>query len=69
MLKVYTVKSYVSINGGDWQRVGHSGHIMTDNNPTEKVILNNASMNVVNMSASIHWMVFISVVHCLKRSQ
>ena len=45
MLKVYTVKSYVSINGGDWQRVDHSGHIMTDNNPTEKVILNNATFD------------------------
>ena len=45
MLKVYTVKSYVSINGGDWQRVGLNGHIMTDNNPTEKVILNNATFD------------------------
>lgn len=45
MLKVYTVKSYVSINGGDWQRVGHSGHIMTDNNPTEKVFFKDATFN------------------------
>ena len=45
MLKVYTVKSYVSINEGDWQRVGHNGHAMTDNNPTEKVILNNATFD------------------------
>ena len=45
MLKVYTVKSYVSINEGDWQQVGHSGYIMTDNNPTERVILNNATFD------------------------
>lgn len=45
MLKVYTVKSYVSINGGDWQRVGFSGYTMTDDNPIEKVILNNATFD------------------------
>lgn len=45
MLKVYTVKSYVSINGGDWQRVGFSGHTMTDDNPIEKVILNNTTFD------------------------
>lgn len=45
MLKVYTVKSYVSINGRDWQRVGFSGYTMTDDNPTEKVILNNATFD------------------------
>lgn len=54
MLKVYTVKSYVSINGGDWQRVGHSGHIMTDNNPTEKVILNNATFDECYKYVSQH---------------
>ena len=45
MLKVYTVKSYISINGEDWQRVGHSGHTMTNNNPTEKVLRNNATFD------------------------
>ena len=45
MLKVYTVKSYVSINGGDWQRVGISGHTMTDDNPIEKILLDNATFN------------------------
>lgn len=45
MLKVYTVKSYVSINGGDWQQVGFSGCTMTDDNPIEKVILNNATFD------------------------
>lgn len=45
MLKVYTVKSYVSINGEDWQRVGISGHTITDDNPTEKVILDNATFD------------------------
>ena len=45
MIKVYTVKSYVSINGGDWQRVGFDGHTMTDDNPIEKVIFNNATFD------------------------
>lgn len=54
MLKVYTVKSYVSINGGDWQQVGLSGHIMTDNNPTEKVILNNATFDECYKYVSQH---------------
>ena len=54
MLKVYTVKSYVSINEGDWQRVGHSGHIMTDNNPTEKVMLNNATFDECYKYVSQH---------------
>ena len=54
MLKVYTVKSYVSINGGDWQRVGLSGHTMTNNNPTEKVMLNNATFDECYKYVSQH---------------
>lgn len=54
MLKVYTVKSYVSINEGDWQQVGRSGYIMTDNNPTEKVILNNATFDECYKYVSQH---------------
>ena len=54
MLKVYTVKPYISINGEDWQRVGLSGHIMTDNNPTEKVILNNATFDECYKYVSQH---------------
>ena len=45
MLKVYTVKSYVSINGGDWQQVGYNGHTILDDNPTEITILDNATFN------------------------
>ena len=54
MLKVYTVKSYVSINEGDWQQVGRSGHTMTDNNPTEKVMLNNATFDECYKYVSQH---------------
>lgn len=54
MLKVYTVKSYISINGEDWQRVGLSGHTMTNNNPTEKVMLNNATFDECYKYVSQH---------------
>lgn len=45
MLKVYEVKSYVSINGEDWWQVGRDGHTISDENPTEKVFLDNAAFN------------------------
>ena len=45
MLKVYTVKSYISINGEDWCHVGRDGRIISDENPTEKVFLDNATFN------------------------
>ena len=45
MLKVYTVKSYVSINGGDWWHVGYDGHTITDDSPTEKILLDNATFD------------------------
>ena len=45
MLKVYTVKSYVSINGEDWWHIGCDGHIITDDNPTEKILLDNATFD------------------------
>lgn len=54
MLKVYTLKSYVSINGEDWQRVDCSSYIMTDNNPTEKVMLNNATFDECYKYVSQH---------------
>lgn len=45
MLKVYTIKSYVSINGENWKHVGHDGHTMSDDNPTEEIFLDNATFN------------------------
>lgn len=45
MLKVYEVKSYVSINGEDWWQVGRDDHTISDENPTEKVFLDNAAFN------------------------
>ena len=30
MLKVYTVKSFVSIDDGEWQKVGTNRHLVTD---------------------------------------
>lgn len=45
MLKVYTVKSYVSINGGDWQQVGRDGCTISDENPTDKIFLDNVTFD------------------------
>ena len=45
MLKVYTVKSYVSINGEDWWNVGRDGCTISDENPTEKVFLDNTTFD------------------------
>ena len=45
MLKVYTVKSYVSINGEDWWHVGCNGHTISDENLTEKIFLDNVTFN------------------------
>ena len=44
MLKVYLVKSYVSIDDADWQQVGSIGHIVRDDKPTEKVFFENFTL-------------------------
>ena len=44
MLKVYIVKSYVSIDGADWQQVGSIGHLVRDDNPTERVFFENFTL-------------------------
>jgi hypothetical protein len=41
MLKVYTVQSYVSINGKEWQHVGVDGHTARDDDSTEKIFFEN----------------------------
>ena len=38
MLKVYDVKSYVSIDGEPWQPVGIDGYTFRDDDPIDKVI-------------------------------
>ena len=45
MLKVYTVKSYISIDGKDWEHVGYDGHTMRDDEPTEKVLFENLTFD------------------------
>ena len=44
MLKVYTVKSYVSIDGSDWKHIGADGYTMRDDNPTEKIFFENFTL-------------------------
>ena len=44
MLKVYTVSSYVSIDGSDWQNVGVDGYTISDDEPTEKILFENFTL-------------------------
>lgn len=41
MLKVYTVESYVSIDGSDWQHIGADGYTARDDDPIEKMLFEN----------------------------
>ena len=43
MLKVYHCYTYVSMDGGDWRRLGDSGYRITDEELSERIILDNAS--------------------------
>ena len=45
MLKVYTVKSYVSINGEEWEEVGSTGYTVRDDEPTEKIFFENFTLS------------------------
>lgn len=45
MLKVYRVKSYVSINGEEWEEVGSTGYTVRDDKPTEKIFFENFTLN------------------------
>ena len=45
MIKVYTVKSYVSINGGYWEHISHDIYTIRDDDPVEKVFLYNSTFN------------------------
>ena len=41
MLKVYTVSSYVSIDGADWEEVDYGFYAVRDDNPTEQIFFEN----------------------------
>ena len=43
MLKIYTVVSYVSVDGAKWRSVGQVGHCCTDEDRDVKFFLDNAS--------------------------
>ncbi len=44
MLKVYTITSYVSIDGGDWFSVGAPGYTVRDNDPVENIFFENFTL-------------------------
>lgn len=47
MLKVYTVKSFVSIDDGEWQKVGTNGHLVADDATIDcqKIFFKNITFN------------------------
>ena len=44
MLKVYTVSSYVSIDGEDWQHIGYDGYTVSGDNLAEKLLFENFTL-------------------------
>ena len=56
MLKVYTVVSYVSVDGAKWRLVGHSGWCCTDEDRDVKLILDNASFEEVREYNNTHFL-------------
>lgn len=55
MLKIYTVVSYVSIDGAKWRSVGSAGYCCTDEDLDIKVVLDNASFKEVCEYNSNHF--------------
>ena len=47
MLKIYTVVSYVSVDGAKWRSVGQVGHCCTDEDRDVKLILDKSSFDEV----------------------
>ena len=45
MLKIYTVVSYVSVDGAKWRSVGQIGHCCTDEDQDVKFILDKSSFD------------------------
>ena len=56
MLKVYSVLDYVSIDGADWRMVGDWGYIVTDEEPKNKLILDNISFSEAYEYLSDHFL-------------
>ena len=53
MLKVYDVYHYVSVNGADWRRVDNA-YTIRDEEPTNRIILDNATFDEVREYLSKH---------------
>lgn len=47
MLKIYNVTNYVSIDNADWREVGGCGYKATDEEPENKLVLDNLSFDEV----------------------
>jgi KaiC/GvpD/RAD55 family RecA-like ATPase len=56
MLKIYTVVSYVSIDGAEWRSVGYAGYCCTDEDRDVKIILDNASFEEVREYNNAHFL-------------
>ena len=56
MLKIYTVVSYVSVDGAKWRSVGQVGHCCTDEDRDVKLILDNASFVEVREYNNAHFL-------------
>ena len=54
MLKVYTIESYVSIDGADWMHVGADGHAARSDNPTEKIFFENLTLEECHKYVTEH---------------
>ena len=54
MLKIYKVRDYVSIDGADWRRVGDCGYRVTDEEVSDKLVLDNASFEEARAYLSEH---------------
>lgn len=53
MLKVYDVYHYVSVDGADWRRVDNA-YTIRDEEPTDRMILDNATFDEVRKYLSEH---------------
>lgn len=56
MLKIYTVVSYVSVDGAKQRSVGQTGHCCTDEDRDAKFILDNASFEEVREYNNPHFL-------------
>lgn len=45
MLKVYNVYEYISVDGGEWRQVGGGGYRITDEELSNRIMLDNANFD------------------------